>query len=181
MKSVNQIIDKLIVDEGGFVDNPKDPGGPTKYGITEKVAREHGYKAEMRDLPESLARAIYYSDYVIKPGFDKVLLLSADIAAELVDTGVNCGQPVAAKFLQLCLNSFNLNGKIHADLVPDGDIGPATINALRAYLSFRKEKAAPVMLKALNCLQGAHYITAADKNQKLEAFTFGWFDNRVEI
>jgi lysozyme family protein len=181
MKTINEIIDKVIHDEAGFIDHPNDPGGATMYGITEKVARKHGYKGHMRELPLSIAKAIYYHDYVIDPGFDKVLLLSPDVAAELVDTGVNLGQSTASEFFQQLLNTFNLNGKLYADIGVDGDIGPATINAFAAYLRERKDKGVSVMLKGLNCLQGAHYVAIAKSNKKLEDFTFGWFSNRVQL
>jgi len=181
MKSINDIIGDVIAAEGGIVNNPSDPGGATNFGITQSVARGHGYKGDMRDLPESLARAIYYEDYVVKPGFDKVLILSAQIAAELVDTGVNMGPAVAAKFLQRSLNAFNTEGKLFTDLIVDGQIGNATINALAAYMKVRKEKAIDVLLKALNCLQGARYIELSESNKKLRSFTFGWLDNRVKL
>jgi lysozyme family protein len=180
-KSINDIIGDVIAAEGGYVNSPSDPGNETKYGITIATARAHGYKADMRDLPESLARAIYYEDYVVKPGFDNVLILSAQIAAELVDTGVNMGTAVAAKFLQQSLNSFNTDGSLFADLIVDGAIGNATINALAAYMRARKEKAIDVLLKALNCLQGARYIELSESNKKLCGFTFGWLDNRVKL
>ena len=39
---VDELIDELIEREGGFVSHPADRGGPTRYGITEAVARAHG-------------------------------------------------------------------------------------------------------------------------------------------
>ena len=38
--------EKLLGHEGGFVDHPKDPGGSTRYGITQRVARANGYEGE---------------------------------------------------------------------------------------------------------------------------------------
>ena len=51
---------RVVLIEGGYSDNPLDSGGKTKYGITEAVARAYGYTGEMRDLPLSVARAIYH-------------------------------------------------------------------------------------------------------------------------
>lgn len=181
MKSVNDIIEEVIETEGGYVNNPNDPGGETMYGITKATALRNGYHGPIKDLPISVARAIYYGEYVVQPGFDKVLLLSFTIAAELVDTGVNTSPKNAAIMLQKALNSFNKQGTIYSDVDPDGKIGPATIAALQAYLKERKEKGQDVLLKALNCLQGAYYIDKATANQKLEDFTFGWFDNRIKL
>ncbi len=180
-KSINDIIEEVLEKEGKYSGHPSDPGQKTMYGITESTARRNGYFGEIKDLPISVARAIYYGEYVVDPGFDKVLLLSAQIATELVDTGVNMGQPVAAKFLQRALNSFNTDGNLYKDLDTDGKIGQATINALAAFMRVRKELAIDSLLKALNCLQGAHYIELTETNKKLRAFTFGWINNRVKL
>ncbi|MEN9903419.1 MAG: Bordetella virus, partial [Pseudomonadota bacterium] len=53
----------LLGIEGGFSDDPADSGGATRYGITEAVARRHGYTGPMREMPSDLARAIYRADY----------------------------------------------------------------------------------------------------------------------
>ncbi|EJY0890163.1 hypothetical protein OE991_005197, partial [Escherichia coli] len=50
MKSKDKIFDEVLGKEGGYVNHPDDKGGPTKWGITEKVARAHGYRGDMRDL-----------------------------------------------------------------------------------------------------------------------------------
>lgn len=178
---MEHIIDEVLKAEGGYVDNTNDPGGATNWGITENVARANGYKGNMRDMPQSVAREIYYRRYVIEPGFDKVMLLSQIIAGELIDTGVNMGTKITAQFLQRCLNAFNLQGSIYPDLVVDGVIGNATIQALRSYMTHRKADAVPVLLTALNCLQGARYIEIAESRQKSEDFVFGWVKNRVRL
>lgn len=178
---IDHIIDDVLKAEGGYVNNPKDPGGETNWGITVKVARENGYTGPMHAMPEKLAREIYYKKYVVEPGFDKVLLLSPIIAAELIDTGVNMGTLVSAKFLQRCLNAFNRNGKDYADIIVDGHIGEATIKALRDYLTARKSGGVPCLLSALNCLQGARYIEIVESRPSSEDFVFGWFTNRVKL
>ena len=55
--------EKVIGIEGGYSDDPDDRGGKTKFGITEAVARAHGYRGEMRDLGLTTARKIYKSSY----------------------------------------------------------------------------------------------------------------------
>src|SRR5690349_1456205 len=56
---VDRLIDALIDREGGYVNHPADKGGPTCFGITEAVARAHGYRGAMRDLPRDEAVGIY--------------------------------------------------------------------------------------------------------------------------
>ena len=53
---IDTLIDAVIDCEGGYANHPADRGGPTKYGITEAVARAHGYSGAMRNLPRDEAR-----------------------------------------------------------------------------------------------------------------------------
>ncbi len=57
--NIEQYLEELIKREGGYVNNPADRGGATKYGITEAVARANGYKGNMKDLPLDVAKSIY--------------------------------------------------------------------------------------------------------------------------
>jgi lysozyme family protein len=97
------------------------------WGITERVARANGYAGPMNALPREVAKDIYFSQYVRKPGFAAIMPLSERIAEELVDTGVNMGPPVAAMMLQRSLNALNGQGKYYPDIAVDGDVGPGTI------------------------------------------------------
>ena len=75
--SVDQLIDSLIDREGGYVNHPADKGGPTCFGVTEAVARAHGYAGPMRNLPRAEAAAIYRRIYWLRPRFDEVARRSA--------------------------------------------------------------------------------------------------------
>ena len=66
---VYALIDALIEREGGYVNHPADKGGPTCFGITEAVARAHGYSGSMRQLPRDEAAAIYRRLYWLRPRF----------------------------------------------------------------------------------------------------------------
>ena len=72
MKLKNDLIAEIIEIEGGYVNHPADRGGPTKYGITEKVARAFGYQGDMRDLPKSKAFEIYDKNYWQRLGLDGI-------------------------------------------------------------------------------------------------------------
>jgi lysozyme family protein len=121
--NVDQVIDGIIAREGGYVNDSRDAGGETNFGITAATARSSGYAGAMRDMPRDFAVEIYRRRYVVAPGFDKIVPISQAIAAELVDTGVNMGPKVAAGFLQRALNAFNNQGRDYADIVADGDAG----------------------------------------------------------
>lgn len=177
--TVDEIIEGILKAEGGYVNDARDAGGETNWGITVATARANGYAGSMRELPRQTAVEIYKRRYVIAPGFDKIASLSQAIANELVDTGVNMGPAVAAKFLQRVLNSMNNQGKDYADLVVDGQAGAGTRAALQAFLIKRGKLGETVMVAALNALQGERYISLGEARQANEAFMFGWFANRV--
>jgi len=176
---IRTIIDGVIALEGGFVDHPSDPGGATKYGITERVARASGYRGAMRELPRSTAFEIYWLQYVVAPNFDDIAAIDSAVAEELIDTGVNAGPARAATWFQEALNAFNERGRAWSNIVEDGDIGPATIGAFQAFKRRRGSGGTRAMLGALDALQGAHYLRLADNDSKFEDFAFGWFAHRI--
>jgi lysozyme family protein len=177
---IERLLDALIEREGGFVDHPSDRGGATRFGVTEAVARAHGYRGPMRTLPREEAQAIYRRLYWLRPRFDQVAARAPRIAAELFDTGVNMGPAVAATFLQRALTALNRNGKDFADLVPDGRIGSQTLAALDSFLAVRGERGGErVLLHALEALQGERYVRLAERRPANEAFLYGWLANRI--
>ncbi len=177
--NVSQLIDDLIDREGGSVNHPADRGGATCWGITEAVARAHGYKGAIRALPRDEAVAIYRRLYWLRPRFDEVARRSPALAAELFDTGANMGPAVAATFLQRALTALNRNGRDYPDLVPDGRIGPATLAALDAFLAVRGRQGETVLLRAIEALQGERYLRLAERRPANEAFLYGWLANRM--
>ena len=190
---VDALVDALIEREGGYVNHPDDKGGPTCFGITEAVARAHGYAGPMRQLPRAEAAAIYRRLYWQRPRFDEVAKRSRRLAAELFDTGANMGPAVAVTFLQRALTALNRGGKDYPDLTPDGRIGPATLAALDAFLATRGTSPAvgvdggdqqrisgeTVLLRALEALQGERYLRLAERRPANEAFLYGWLANRI--
>jgi len=177
---VNELIDELIEREGGYVSHPADEGGPTRFGITEAVARAHGYGGTMAELPRDEAAEIYRRLYWLRPRFDQVAERAPRLAAELFDTGANMGPAVAATFLQRALTALNRGGKDYPDLTPDGRVGPVTLAALDAFLEARgREGGETVLLRALEALQGERYLCLAEKRPANEAFLYGWLANRI--
>ena len=177
--TADQIIEGILGKEGGYVNNPNDKGGPTRWGITQTTARAYGYSGDMKALPRDTAKAIYLSQYWTEPKFDRIAELSPAIAQELCDTGVNMGPSVASKFFQRWLTALNMRGKLYPDLIPDGAIGPRTITALKGYLSVRGKEGEQVLLRALNCSQGARYLELAEGREANEDFLYGWVKERV--
>lgn len=178
-KAIDELIEDVIDREGGYVNHPSDRGGPTKWGITEAVARQQGYLGDMRALPQSEAAAIYKRLYWISPGFAKIYEHTPALASELFDTGINMGTGTATVFLQRALNALNRSASDYADIAVDRRIGPATLAALSAFLSVRGKNGETVLLKAVEALQGAHYLRLAETRPSQEAFLYGWLANRI--
>jgi hypothetical protein len=191
---VDALIEALMDREGSYVNNAADKGGPTCFGITEAVARAHGYAGPMRQLPRDEAAAIYRRLYWQRPRFDEVARRSPRVAAELFDTGVNMGPAVAVTFLQRALTALNRGGKDYPDLTPDGRIGPVTLAALDAFLRIRGSSPSvgvdgddqqrssggeTVLLRAVEALQGERYLRLAERRPANEAFLYGWLANRI--
>jgi lysozyme family protein len=177
--NVNEYIDNLLRIEGGYVNDPADAGGETNWGITVAVARAYGYTGPMRDMPQATARAIYERRYWLEPRFDRIHAVAPAIAEELLDTGVNMGQGVAARFLQRALNVLNDQAKLYPDLTVDGQIGPMTVQALTRFLEARGIEGVRTLLATLNGLQAVRYIEICEAKPSQERFAYGWLSKRV--
>ena len=117
MAKFETIIERILAHEGGYVDHPRDPGGATNFGITERVARATGYRGHMRNLPRETAVAIYHTHYWDSVQGDK---LPDAVAFQVVDAAVNHGVGNAVRWLQRAAGVAN-----------DGIIGPVTLAAVR--------------------------------------------------
>jgi len=133
----------------------------------------------MTELPLATAKDIYRKRYWDALRLEEVSALSATVAHELFDTSVNMGTGTATRFLQIALNALNRSESDFPDMAVDGKLGPGTLSGLRKYLQVRGSDGADVLVKALNCQQGAKYLTISAADEGLEAFTYGWLRNRV--
>lgn len=157
----DKAFEELIGIEGGYVNDPTDRGGETKYGISKRAYPN----LDIRNLSLAQAKQIYYTDYWKASGADQVL--KYDLALELFDTAVNMGTSIARKFLQQSLNLMNRNGTNFPDLFVDGAIGP---NTLKAYRSVDDR----ILLKVLNGLQFCRYKEICEKDPSQEKYFNGW-------
>ncbi|CAB5082843.1 putative Peptidoglycan domain protein [Burkholderia cenocepacia] len=116
MSSFDDAFDTLIGNEGGYSNNPKDPGGETMWGVTARVARAAGYTGPMRSLPRDTAKEIAKRLY-----WDPLYLDQFDprVAFQIFDANYNGGHPV-----------IWMQGA--AGVPVDGLLGPATLAAVKA-------------------------------------------------
>lgn len=173
------LIDQVIAREGGYADHPADRGGPTCWGITQRVARADGYAGDMRALPRARAAAIYARLYWTAPGLDRVAPLAPMLAAALFDAGVNMGTGTAIGLAQRALNALNSGGGDRPDAPVDGKLGTATLAALAAFLKRRAPGGEAVLVRAVQGLRTARYVQIAEARPADAAFLYGWLANRT--
>lgn len=163
--------------ERGFFDDPV--GGPTMHGITERVARAHGYTGPMQDLPLDLARHIGKLAYWDPLRLDEIAQISAPVALELFDTNFNLFEGAAAQFFQRTLNGLNQHAP---DLEVDGVIGSRTVWLFGSLMRERRNgETETIVLRCLNSLQCADYIRQANGSAIKRAFLAGWVLKRVRV
>lgn len=109
--------------EGGYVNNPRDPGGETNFGISK---RSHPNE-DIKNLTPQRAVEIYRSEYW-NPVAARVVDVAPRLAFVLFDSSVNQGNGAAAKMLQ---------GILH--VAQDGIIGPKTLDALQEAIDAHSE------------------------------------------
>lgn len=173
---IASILSLILYLEGGYSNNPNDPGGETKYGITERVARDYGYTGSMIDLTEDEAKEIYYVKYISEPNFTSVIEVSEPVGTKLIDIGVNTGIHNASKWYQLTLNNFSRGCLDYPCVKVDGILGSASIEAFNNLIGIRGyTQSCKLMLRGLNTYQGIHYFNL----KSLSTFTVGWFTNRI--
>lgn len=141
----------VISEEGRLVYNPRDPGGLTKYGISQRAYPN----VDIRALTYDDAAAIYRRDYwnairgdALPPGLDLIVL----------DCAVNMGQGTAIKLLQEA-----------AQVTIDGVLGEKTLAAARQHM--------PTILHTLCALRGWRY----EINKNEDVFGKGWFNRLFRV
>ncbi|MCH8029078.1 MAG: peptidoglycan-binding protein [Candidatus Dadabacteria bacterium] len=114
-----RVVEYVLKHEGGYVNDPDDPGGETKFGISKRSFPI----LDIKSLTRNQAVAIYWGDYW-KPEYDKIN--SEAIATKVFDLAVNTGHRTAHQRLQEAVNISMSETK----LTMDGIIGPVTLSCL---------------------------------------------------
>jgi len=178
---------RLRRTEGGYVNNPKDRGGATKYGMSLRFLAIEGKidldqdgladfdlnrdgsidGMDIRLLTPANAEALYLRLFMIKTGFWS---LPRPFDAAMFDLGVNVGTVTAVKLLQRAMGRFPPPTQI------DGFLGPKTIKGLTTL-----SDAGRPILSALRGEAEAHYrrIVANDNDQA--TFLNGWLHRAGEL
>jgi lysozyme family protein len=136
LNGVRALAEEIVAREGGFVNDPADPGGPTKYGVTLATLRGAGLDvtgdgrvdiSDVAALRPDQAVSLFVERYFLRPHLD---LLPHQLQPCVFDMYVNGGS-TAVKILQRLLNSAS------APMLDDGVIGAKTLAAVRAAAAAR--------------------------------------------
>ncbi|MBD3678374.1 MAG: peptidoglycan-binding protein [Rhodobacteraceae bacterium] len=131
MDRISQLADQIIAREGGYSNDPDDPGGATKFGVTIGTLRRLGLDLngdrqidarDVRRVSRARAREIFIEQFFHWP---RVSALPEVLQPSVFDMYVNAGSN-AVRILQRLLN------RMDHGLVVDGVIGPQTVAAAKA-------------------------------------------------
>ena len=187
----HDMIVRLLVREGWDVttNNPKDSGGMTRWGITQKtldayvkanpefVAKHFRFESHsVRYLPIEGAIEIYLDNYYDKPNIDLLAPTHPTLAEQVFDFGVLAGQKTSIIILQRVLNVLNKEGKLWRDLKLDGAIGTETLTALKLSTVNKYKTLVQQMVAAR---QSVYLMDLAEKREKDETFMAGWQAKRA--
>lgn len=165
MPNVREIAEEIVAREGGYVNDPDDPGGATKHGVTIGTLRRLGIDvnrdtridvADVKALSQKQAVEIYLKHYFEAPG---IAALPEALQASVFDMYVNAGGN-AVKILQRLLSDMGF------PCDPDGVIGPQTIRA--AQMAY--EAAPSHLADAYAIARRNYYYALADKRPASRKF-----------
>lgn len=155
----------VLKHEGGWSDDPHDPGGATMYGITLATARHYDIatKEQLRDITQELVERIYLEGYW---RFDSVE--SQAVATKLFDMAVNLGPAAAARIAQRVCQMLGQSVTV------DGRLGPISIAAINACNPDQ-------FLRSVVQLLSQHYHDLTEHNPVLGKFLKGWLRRAEDL
>ena len=159
MSKFDEIIEVVLEHEGGYVNDPKDPGGETNFGIAKRSHPD----VDIKNLTKEGAKEIYKEVYWDK---NKVESLPEELWHIYFDMCVNQGKSRAVKIIQRAVNGKG------GSLTVDGGMGPMTIAAIGK---------SRVELDRIRAYRVKYYADLATKKPDLERFYFGWFKRALEV
>lgn len=164
MGRFDRAVKYVLEQEGGDSNHPDDPGGRTRFGITEQTARRHGL--DVRTLTREDAIHIYRIDYWL-PAYDSIE--NEALAIKVFDFGVNAGTGRANRHLQMAAADLGAKLKI------DGSLGPSSLNAVN-----RMDP--DVLLRRFAWrVWDDHYTAIVAKQESQAVFLDGWRNRLSEV
>lgn len=148
-------VKKVLAHEGGYVNDPRDSGGETNFGISKRSYPN----LKIRDLTKEDAIAIYLKDFWTPNNYGQIN--NSDIAEKVFDMSVLLGAKAANQTLQKTLN------KLNCSLSEDGILGPLSLKAINSADSAK-------LLSLYKAQLEIHFKEIVKKRPKNEVFLNGW-------
>lgn len=158
-------IERVLSHEGGYINDPKDSGGETKFGISKRSYPNE----DIASLTRERACEIYRRDFWGKLGLNE---LPYPVALVVFDAAVNHGLAPAASFLQAAYNSLKVGDTLKAD----GNLGPVTRLAVCAWVGGDRNREQIMAREVL--LERTAFYALLYKAVGYPAYIRGWL-NRV--
>mgnify|MGYP001178117369 CR=1 FL=1 len=171
-ENFKKVVARTLRWEGGFVDNPNDPGGRTNKGITQKeytryLTEKGRPPADVKEISDDDVTNIYYNDYFLQV-HSNLFANNIKVQWKVFDIGVNMGVTRALKFVQTCIA-----------VVADGQFGAKSEAALIEYQQLPDWGES--MMESLVTRQAERYKYLAVTNPKLEVFLKGWLRRAADV
>ena len=152
-----QAVNFTLSEEGGYSNNPADPGEETKYGISKRSYPD----LDIANLTKEQAIAIYYRDFWAPELYKDITY--TPIAIKIFDLAVNMGPSTIHKLVQTTLNNIDPNN----NLTVDGILGPISIAAINKAQSI-------TLLAQIKIAAANYYHIIASNNIKEAGFLYDW-------
>ncbi len=165
MQNINEIAIEIVRREGGYVDDPDDPGGATKFGVTIHTMRRLGLDltgdgkvsdADVRAVTISQAVDIFKEHYFYKPRINQ---LPTPLQASVFDMQVNSGA-MAIRILQRLMVKFG------EDINVDGVLGEHSLKAIRKIWANARDH----LINAYGIERRNYYYRLADQRPRLRKY-----------
>ena len=153
-----EAVKSVLKHEGGYVNDPKDPGGETNFGISKRAFPD----LDIKNLTEEDAIEIYHKEYWKPAGVED---LPERLWAIYFDMAVNMGRKRACWILPEACNHKNKD-----DIVVDGRLGSQTIAATRN-----------LEVDRLRSFRVKYYADLVDRKPNLLKLWFGWYRRAIAV
>ena len=155
----DEIIEVVLHHEGGYVNDPKDPGGETNFGIAKRSHPDVDIKNLTKEGAKEIYKEVYWDG-------NKVESLPEDLRHIYFDMCVNQGRGTAVKILQRACVAKG------ADIAIDGGMGPGTMGAIETYKPSTER---------VRCYRLKHYYDLVNAKPEQERFLYGWYKRAISI
>jgi lysozyme family protein len=168
ISNFDRAFEETLEYEGGYVNDPDDPGGETKFGISKRQYPD----LDIPNLTLEQAKEIYYRDYwqALLLDYFNGSRAGERVAREIFDTAVNLGVRGAAYIAQRAVNFLSQGDLRGEKITEDGMMGPITLAAIGNWCI----RDAEALFKVLNGFQFMYYHRVIIRDPAKGKYAHGW-------